>query len=221
MIRYILGVLVAVCLSCTASAQSIIHTEDFTVNQTALFDFAAFSGNNSFVPAGLMVNVPDAATLGAPSNFGGLGIAPVIPVNLNGVTSIDLTAQLDAGNASDIVLSIREGIAGAAGDGEFFSITVPQSLFTVGSFTTVNIDLANPPGPPIFNGDIANPGGDGVLNGVLGNTGVQNPFGGTATSNFTIQSVVYINDNVVIPEPGSLALLAGLGSILATRRRRS
>ena len=170
---------------------------------------------------GLQIAIPDAATLGTADNFGGLGVAPQVPVNLNGVTNIEVTAQLDAGNASDIILSIREGIAGAAGDGEFFSITVPQSLFTTGSFTTVNIDLANPP-IPIFNGDQGNPGADGVLNGILSNTGLQNPFGGTATSNFTVQSVSFINDPpVVVPEPSSLALLFGLGSIIGVRRRRS
>jgi len=206
--------------SFSASAQTIIHTEDFTVNQTRLFDFLSFTGNNNFTPMGLQIAIPDAATLGTADNFGGLGVAPQVPVNLNGVTNIEVTAQLDAGNASDIILSIREGIVGAAGDGEFFSITVPQSLFTTGSFTTVNIDLANPP-IPIFNGDTANPGADGVLNGVLSNTGIQNPFGGTDTSNFTIQSVTFINNPVAVPEPSSLALLFGLGSIIGVRRRRS
>ena len=206
--------------SFSASAQTIIHTEDFTVNQTRLFDFLSFTGNNNFTPLGLQIAIPDAATLGTADNFGGVGVAPLAPVNLNGVTNIEVTAQLDAGNASDIILSIREGIAGAAGDGEFFSITVPQSLFTVGSFTTVNIDLANPPGPPIFPGDQGNPGADGVLNGVLSNTGLQNPFGGTDTSNFTVQSVTFIN-NPVVPEPSSLALLMSVGSIIGIRRRRS
>ena len=84
----------------------------------------------------------------------------------------------------------------------------------------MNIDLANPP-IPIFNGDFpANPGSNGVLDGVLSNTGLQNPFGGTATSNFTIQSVTFIN-NAVVPEPSSLALLLSLGSIVGIRRRRS
>ena len=212
---FAIGISFVTCFS--ASAQTIIHTEDFTVNQTALFDFSAFSGNNSFVPMGLQVAVPDAATLGLASNFGGVGVAPLAPVNLNGVTTIEVTGQLDAGNASDIVLSIREGIAGAAGDGEFFSITIPQSSFTTGSFSTVSIDLATNPG---FNGDNTNPGADGVLNGVLSNTGIQNPFGGTDTSNFTIQSVTFIN-NAVVPEPSSLALLTGLGSIIGIRRRRS
>ena len=213
---------IAICFvtSFSASAQTIIHTEDFTVNQTPLFDFGAFSGNTSFVPMGLQVAVPDAADLMPPaaSNFGGIGIAPQVPVNLDGVTTIEVKAQLDAGNASDLVLSIREGIAGAAGDGEFFSITIPQSSFTTGSFSTVSIDLATNPG---FNGDFpANPGSNGVLDGVLGNTGIQNPFGGTATSNFTIQSVTFIN-NAVVPEPSSLALLLSLGSIVGIRRRRS
>ena len=168
---------------------------------------------------GLQLAIPDAATLGTADNFGGLGVAPQVPVNLNGVTNIEVTAQLDAGNASDIILSIREGIVGAAGDGEFFSITVPQSLFTTGSFTTVNIDLATNPG---FNGDAGNPGADGVLNGVLSNTGIQNEFQGTAASNFTIQSVAFINNPPdVVPEPSSLALLFGLGSIIGVRRRRS
>ena len=217
---FAIGISFVTCFS--ASAQTIIHTEDFTVNQTRLFDFLSFTGNNNFTPMGLQIAIPDAATLGTADNFGGLGVAPQVPVNLNGVTNIEVTAQLDAGNASDIVLSIREGIAGAAGDGEFFSITVPQSLFTTGSFTTVNIDLANPP-IPIFNGDFpANPGSNGVLDGVLGNTGIQNPFEGTATSNFTVQSVTFINDPpVVVPEPSSLALLFGLGSIIGVRRRRS
>lgn len=205
--------------SFSASAQTIIHTEDFTVNQTRLFDFLSFTGNNNFTPMGLQIAIPDAATLGTADNFGGLGVAPQVPVNLNGVTNIEVTAQLDAGNASDIILSIREGIAGAAGDGEFFSITVPQSLFTTGSFTTVNIDLATNPG---FNGDAGNPGADGVLNGVLSNTGIQNEFQGTAASNFTIQSVAFINNPPdVVPEPSSLALLFGLGSIIGVRRRRS
>lgn len=215
---FAIGISFVTCFS--ASAQTIIHTEDFTVNQTRLFDFGAFSGNNSFVPLGLQVAVPDAANLMPPaaSNFGGVGVAPLAPVNLNGVTTIEVTGQLDAGNASDIVLSIREGIAGAAGDGEFFSITIPQSSFTTGSFSTVSIDLATNSG---FNGDTGNPGADGVLNGVLSNTGIQNPFGGTDTSNFTIQSVVFISNPEVVPEPSSLALLMGLGSIIGIRRRRS
>ena len=214
---FAIGISFVTCFS--ASAQTIIHTEDFTVNQTPLFDFAAFSGNNSFVPMGLQVAVPDAATLGLASNFGGVGIAPQVPVNLDGVTTIEVTGQLDAGNANDIVLSIREGIAGAAGDGEFFSITIPQSSFTTGSFSTVSIDLATNSG---FNGDTGNPGADGVLNGVLSNTGIQNEFQGTAASNFTIQSVAFINNPPdVVPEPSSLALLFGLGSIIGVRRRRS
>ena len=157
-----LALLVVGLCSTSASAQSTIYLEDFTTNQTALFDFGAFTDNTTFDPTGLITNIPASA-----DSFGGIGVAPVVPVNLNGLTSIELTAQVDAGNASDIVVSIREGIAGAAGDGEFFSFNVPATSFTPGAgFQTISIDPTTG-----FNGDFDNPGGDMVLNGVLSNTG--------------------------------------------------
>ena len=194
-------------LCCTnASAQSTIYLEDFTTNQTPLFDFGAFAGNTSFSAAGLLTDIPASA-----DSFGGIGVAPVVPISLAGLTSIELTAQVEPGNMSDIVVSIREAAVGAQAMGEFFSFTVPATSFTPGAgFQTVSIDPTTG-----FNGDVAN----GILDGPLDNSGIQSPFGGTAAQSFTVQSIEFIGGPAV-PEPGSLAVLLSLGSIVALRRRR-
>ena len=206
--------------SASASAQVSLHLEDFTTNQTTLFTFGAFDDTNAtFGPDGLTTNIP----VGAVDNFGGIGVAAPSgqsTVSLDGLTSIEVTLQAEPGNVSDVVLSIREGVIGGApaDDGEFFSFTIPAASFAGGGFQTVSIDPTTG-----FNGDFpANPGSDGVLNGLLNNTGIQTPFGGNDLQNVTVQSVNFIGGPAeVIPEPSSLALLMGLGSVIAIRRRRA
>lgn len=190
-------------LSANASAQYI---EDFTTNQTVLFEFGAYAGNTSFNADGLQVAIPASA-----DSFGGVGVAPIGTVDITGVTALEVTARLDAGNASNLILSIREqGVGGALG--EFFSYEIPASSFTPGEFVTVSVD------PTVigFNGDIT----DGVLNGLLDNTGIQSPFGGTGAQNFTVSSVNFVTPPA-IPEPSAVVVLAGLGSLVALRRRRA
>ena len=145
-----LALLVVGLCSTSASAQSTIYLEDFTTNQTALFDFGAFTGNTTFDPTGLITNIPASA-----DSFGGIGVAPIMPVNLNGLTSIEITAQAEPLNMNDIVVSIREAANAAGVAGEFFSFTVPAAAFAGGGFQTVSIDPTTG-----FNGEVT----DGVLN---------------------------------------------------------
>ena len=166
----------------SVSAQTSLYLEDFTTNQTLRYDFGAFDAPNahSFSSLGVVTNIPASA-----NSFGGLGVAPTIPlVDITGTTSIEVVARADAGNQSDLIISIREAPNSAGVMGEFFSYTIPASNFpTGGGFVTVSID---PTGG--FNGDIT----DGVLNGSLNDTGVQSPFNGTAAHNYTVQSVNFI-----------------------------
>ena len=211
--KLFIGILALLSLSISsASAQN--YLEDFTTNQSILFEFGAYAGNNAFVPDGVQVTVPASA-----DSFGGLGVAPFSapmppagPVDLAALTAIEITARLDAGNASDIVLSIREANDAAGNTGEFFSFTISQSNFTMGSFTTFSFDPATFGG---FNGDMT----DGLLNGILDNTSIQSPFGGVDAQFITVESVNYIG--AVVPEPGAMMiLLVGLCPMIAILRRR-
>lgn len=184
------------------------YLEDFTTNQTAAFTFGAYDGNTTFTTEGLVVTIPASG-----DSFGGIGVAPVVGVDLTGVTSIEVTARLDAGNASDLILSVRED-NGAGGDGEFLSYAIAASSFTEGSFVTVAID----PTSFFFNDG---PGANGVLDGLINNTGIQSPFGGTSAQNYTVQSVNYIGA-VAVPEPSTAGfLLVGLLGLCGARRKRN
>ena len=199
------GLVVSAIGFCAAAASAQNYLEDLTTNQTALFDFGAYSGNTTFTPDGLVIDIVDTGD----STFGGIGIAPVASVDLTGVTAIEVTARLDAGNASDLILAIRED-DGFGGEGEFFSFTAAASNFTEGSFVTFSIDPTTG-----INGDSTN----GVLDGPLNNTGLQSPFG-TAAQNYTVQSINFVNATVSVPEPNLVSILFGLSVIFACRRRR-
>ncbi len=198
---------------CTfVSAQN--YLEDFTTNQTILFDFCHHGGalgtEYDFTADGVSFTTTPNGVVecgdGSGDTFGGMGTAPVAPVDLSGVTAIELTARIDVGNASDITVAVRE----TGGPGEFFSFTVPASSFTTTGFTTVTIDPTTG-----FNGDTT----DGILNGMLDNTSIQVPFGSATDAFFTVQSVNYVG--AVIPEPATLSgLFLGLCSLLGLRRRR-
>ena len=181
----------------TASS-SADEVENFITNQNLLFDFGAYSGNFAFTSEGVDINVPASA-----DSFGGLGIAASQTIDLSNVGAISVTARLDDIDSTDLVLALRET------DSEFFSYQFSASDFVLGEFTKVTIDA----GDFFFNGEST----DGVLNGTLDNTGIQSPFGGTGLQAFTVQSVTFIH---AVPEPGSAAILIGLGSMLVVRRRR-
>ena len=211
MTRLFIGALAL--LSLVISSASAQYLEDFTTNQTLLFDFCHHGGQlgteYNFNTDGVsFTTTPNGVVeCGGGDTFGGMGTAPVAPVDLSGLTSIELTARIDAGNTSDLTLSIRE----VGGPGEFFSFTVPASSFTTTGFTTVTID----PTVGFFNGDTT----DGVLNGMLDNTSIQVPFGTETAAFFTVQSVNYVG--AVVPEPASFGgLFLGLCSLLGLRRRR-
>jgi hypothetical protein len=191
----------------TASADVV---EDLTTNQTLFEQFGAFvqGSNFEFTSEGLDIDIPASG-----DSFGGASVAAVEVVDLSTLTALEVTARLDAGNGSPLILAIRED-DGSGGLGEFHSFSAPASAFTEGEFVTVSID----PTTPFFIGDTTN----GVLDGILNNTSIQSPFGGTASQNFTVSSVNFVGATVVsnIPEPGTLGLLA-LGMVgLASRRRR-
>ena len=196
----------------TASAQVV---EDFTTNQTIFEQFGAHVEGTTFVftSEGLDIDVP-----AGPDTFGGATVAALEVFDLSTITSLDVTARLDAGNGSPLVVAIRED-DGAGGLGEFLAFSAPASAFTEGEFVTVSID----PTTAFFNGDNGGEGTEnGVLDGILNNTSIQAPFGGTASQNFTVSSVTFVGATVVpgIPEPGTLSLLA-LGMVgLVSRRRR-
>ena len=191
---------------CAATA-SADYVEDFTTNQTTLFAFGAFVEGDTFnyTSEGLDVDIPSAA-----DTFGAVAVAPTAMVDLSGVTEIQVTARLDAGNESPLILAVREG-NGMGGDGEFLSYSIDASSFTEGSFVTVSVD----PTAFFFNGDPA----DGVLNGPLNNTSIQTPFGAGGASFYTVASVTYVGASVV-PEPTTAAVLLGLCPMFALRRRR-
>ena len=162
-----------------------LYLEDFTSNQTLLYDFGAFALATdptaaSFSSSGVSTNIPASS-----DSFGGLGVAPSSSaVDLTGTTTIEVTARADAGNASDLIISIRESPNGGT-IGEFFSYTIAAESFPVGGgFVTVTVDPASG-----FNGDHT----DGVLNGQLNDTGVQSPFNGTAAHHYTVQSVNFLS----------------------------
>ena len=162
-----------------------LYLEDFTSNQTLLYDFGAFAlatdpTATSFSSSGVSTNIPASS-----DSFGGLGVTPSSSaVDLTGTTTIEVTARADAGNASDLIISIRESPNGGT-IGEFFSYTIAAESFPVGGgFVTVTVDPASG-----FNGDHT----DGVLNGQLNDTGVQSPFNGTAAHHYTVQSVNFLS----------------------------
>ena len=126
--------------------------------------------------------------------------------------AILINARLDAGNAADLVITLREVGDGVA-PGEFFSYTIPASSFTTGSFSTVSIS----PTSFGFNGDETN----ALLDETLFEVGIQSPFGQNNQQNITVRSISIETDAAVIPEPSSLALLLSSFSLLATRRKRS
>ena len=181
----------------TAST-SADEVEDFTTNQNLLFDFGAYSGNFTFTSEGIDIDIPASA-----DSFGGLGIAASQPIDLSKVGEISVTARLDDINSTDLVVALRET------GSEFFSYQFAATDFVLGEFTTLTIDASD----FFFNGDTA----DGVLNGTLDNTGFQSLFGSTGLQSFTVQNVTFIH---AVPEPGSVAILIGMGSMLVVRRRR-
>ena len=177
-----------------ASAQSSLYLEDFTTNQTLRYAFGTFDnpGANAFNSSGVETNIPASS-----DSFGGLGVSPTIPsVSISGTTSIEVVARADAGNQSDLVISIRETPDDGQELGEFFSYTIARSNFpTGGGFRTVSIDPASG-----YNGDMT----DGVLNGSLSDTGIQSPFNGTAAHHYTVQSVNFIGpDSGTVSEPNA------------------
>lgn len=178
--------------ACASAQNSSLYLEDFTTNQTLRFAFGAFDSPSaiSFSSAGVSTNIPASG-----DSFGGLGVDPVNPpVDITGTTSIEVVARADAGNQSDLIISIREAPTGNQERGEFFSYTVPANNFPVGGgFVTVSID----PVAFNFNGDRT----DGILNGILNDTGIQSPFDGTAAQNYTVQSIQYVGPSQG-PGPG-------------------
>ena len=182
---FLLILVTVLCGAVDSSAQTtFIYGEDFRANQTLRFSFGALSASNnptpfSFSALGISTNVPASA-----NSFGGLGVSPTNPLaDVTGTTSIEVVARVDAGNQSDLVITVRE--TGAAGvQGEFFSYIVPASSFPAGGgFATVSVNPATG-----FNGDVT----DGVLNGRILDIGIQTPFNGSAAQNFTVQSVSFI-----------------------------
>ena len=198
---YLLTLLIGLCGAVSASAQnSSLYFEDFATNQTLRFAFGAFDTPSaiSFSSEGVSTNIPASG-----DSFGGLGVDPVNPpVDITGTTSIEVVARVDAGNQSDLIISIREAPTGNQEMGEFFSYTVPANNFPVGGgFVTVSID----PTAFNFNGDRT----DGILNGVLNDTGIQSPFNGTAAQRYTVQSIQYLGppqgpDPDPEPDPGPM-----------------
>ena len=176
-----------------ASAQTSLYLEDFTVNQTLRYSFGSFESPSaiSFNSSGVSTSIP-AST--APDSFGGLGVDPIDPpIDITGTTSIEVIASADAGNQSDLVISIREAPVAGQANGEFFSYTIPASTFPIGGgFVTVSIA----PTSFSFNGDVT----DGVLNGSLNDTGIQSPFAGTAAHHYTGQSGEFIGPD---EDPGN------------------
>lgn len=188
---FFLVFIIGICGANTASAQTSLYFEDFTTNQTLLYQFGSFDapGSHSFSALGVTTNIPASS-----DSFGGLGVAATISmVDVTGTTSIEVTARADAGNQSDLVIAIREAPSTPGGTGEFFSYTIARSNFpTGGGFVTVSVDPASG-----FNGDVT----DGVLNGPLSDTGIQAPFGGTAAHHYTVQSVNFIGASEPDPDP--------------------
>ena len=122
--------------------------------------------------------------------------------------SLKIVAELGADNSSDFIVAVREV------SGEFFSFSVPASVFTVGEFTEYKLEL----GSPVFVGDTSGTGlSDGVLNDAIQEVSFQSPFGGSGTIDVVVQSIA---QHVVIPEPTTIALLGFAGLATATMRRR-
>ena len=173
------------------SAQTSLYLEDLTTNQTLLYEFGSFdnAGAHWFSSLGVVTNIPASS-----DSFGGLGVSPTVSlVDITGTTSIEVVARADAGNQSDLVITVREAANSTETTGEFFSYTIPASNFPVGGgFMTVSIDPTSG-----FNGDVT----DGVLNGPLSDTGVQAPYGGTAAHNYTVQSINFIGPDTGGEEP--------------------
>jgi len=173
----------------TLAQTASLYREDFTTNQALRFTFGSFDLSSfptavSFSSEGVSTNIPASS-----DSFGGLGVNPATSeVDLTGTTSIEVVARVDAGNQSDLVISIREAPAGGQERGEFFSYTVSASNFPVGGgFVTVSIDPTSG-----FNGDRT----DGVLNGQLSDTGIQSPFDDGALS-VSGTNIVDENNNIV------------------------
>ncbi len=177
----------------TSAQNTSLYLEDFTTNQTLRYSFGSFDSPSasSFSSEGVSTNIPASS-----DSFGGLGVDPTTPqVDITGTTTIEVVARADAGNQSDLVISIREAAVGDQALGEFFSYTIPASNFPIGGgFVTVSIDPTSG-----FNGDVT----DGVLNGSLSDTGIQSPYAGTAAHRYTVQSVEFIGiDQGTGPGPG-------------------
>lgn len=172
---------------------------DFTGSVAPDFTFLAFDTAVTPTDDGVTVTLPASM-----DNFGGLGtndnLIATPALSLTGTGFV--TARVNATNDSPLIIAFREA------SGEFFSYSIPASSFNDTTFTTVNFDLDS----FFFNGD----GSDNTPNEAIIEASVQTPFGAGNAFDFTVANIGI----EVVPEPGSVSLLALGGLALVGRRRR-
>ena len=197
-------------LNNTTAQSNSLYLEDYRTNQNVLYEFGTFASNptaTSFSSTGLSTNIP--ASL---DTFGGIGIAPTSSsVDLTGTTRIEIVARVNVGNASDLIISIREAPDSTGQIGEFFSyrIAAERLQSADGGFVRITID----PGSG-FNGDQT----DGVLNGILNDTSIQTPVAGTSAQSYTVQSINFLGSLPDAPQDCVAAVtLHGALSVSGTR----
>ena len=119
-------------------------------------------------------------------------------------SSIDVTARVEAGNQSDLILFASSG-------NDFFIYSFPQNDFVVDQFVTVSLD-ANDFDPLLT---LSN---TGVLNGDITNFGFTIAFTSDSPPlEYTVESVVFATS---VPEPTALPILLLLCGSLGMRRNR-
>jgi len=180
-------------------------TEDLTVNNNVAFDFGdyvlrepGFQGSYFFTNEGLGIEIPN-------TYLGTVALASSAVFDLEGLSSIEVTARVGASNNADLPLVIFNTFSDDAYIYEF-----PQNDFTVGEFVTVSLDADDFQLPFIDTG---------VLNGDIEFFGFTVPFSLNSSSlDYTVQTVTFVTS---VPEPTTLSALLFACGLLGTQRKRS
>ena len=179
--------------------------EDLRINTNVVFEFGDFLGPFSgfnpgayeFTNEGLAIDIPN-------TSLGSVFLSPTAVFDLSDLSSIDVTARVEAGNQSDLILFASSG-------NDFFIYSFPQNDFVVDQFVTVSLD-ANDFDPLLT---LSN---TGVLNGDITNFGFTIAFTSDSPPlEYTVESVVFATS---VPEPTALPILLLLCGSLGMRRNR-
>jgi len=177
-------------------------TEDLTVNDNVIFTFGDFDFGHTFTNEGLSIDIPN-------TTIGSISITPSAVFGLSSLSSVEVTARAEAGNQSNLLLTVNNSVSS-----DIFVYEFLQSDFTVGEFVTLSLDANDFSSVTLLE--------TGVLNGDITGFGFAVEFPPNPSISplqFTVQSVEFVTS---VPEPMALpALLLVCGSLGIRRNRIS